>query len=166
VQWLLLVTISSANMLSPNHLKNQTGKFTFLHPKHTLTMCGWGCSCTGLMILGLIQKEVRFSIARVGQIVHFEEIIIIAQTCFLTKLCFFSLLKDWMHPRKISYEHVVYYPEALLSDAVWKKKKKWGEVLHKNKLTAHKHKLFFTYGRQITGIETKTAKSIYQHELC
>jgi hypothetical protein len=42
---------------------------------------------------------------------------------------------------------VVYCPEALLSDAVWKKKKKkkkkkWGEVLSKNKLTAHKHKLF------------------------
>jgi hypothetical protein len=48
-----------------------------------------------------------------------------------------------MHPGEISNERVVYYPEALLSEAVWKKKKKeWGEILHKNKLTAHKHKLF------------------------
>jgi hypothetical protein len=141
----LLVTISSANMLSPNHLKTQTHKFTFLHPKHTLTMCGWGCSCIGLMILGLIRKEVRFFIARVGQFVHFEELLLLLlwhklvswQSCDL-----FSLLKYWMHPAKISYERVVYCPEALLSDAVWKKKKKRGEVLHKNKLTTHKHKLF------------------------
>lgn len=64
-------------------------------------MCGWGCSCTGLMILGLIQKEVTFSIARVGEFVHFEDLLLLWHKLVSWQGCdFFSLLKDWMNPGK------------------------------------------------------------------
>lgn len=65
-----------------------------------------------------------------------------------------------MNPGKISYEQ-----SCLLS---------WGPGLgcclkeeeEEMGWSPSQAQIVFTYGRQITGMETKTAKSICQHELC
>lgn len=149
-------------MLSQTILKNQTGKFTFVHPKthsynvwvgmllhwsydfgsdpersHILHTQGWRiCSLWGL-------------------------IIIMTQTCFLTRLWFFFPVKkiEWIQV-KISYEQscLLSWGPALRCCLKEEEEEEMGWSPSQKQIDCSQAQIVFTYGRQITGNGNQNCK--------